>query len=178
LKTLMHATPIRSPRKQLSQKAMDIPISDRFVNRSLNMFTLIAMGVGVAYGYSLFVALFPQVFPQSFRGPDGSVPVSFEAAAVITALVLSGQVLEIRARSRTGSAIKALLGLAPRTARVVREDGHEEDIPLYQVALGDRFCVRPGEKVPVDGIVLEGNSAVDEAMVTGEPLPVEKKAGD
>ena len=147
-------------------------------NRSLNMFTLIAMGVGVAYGYSLFAALFPQLFPASFRGSDGSVPVYFEAAAVITALVLLGQVLEIRARSRTSSAIKALLGLAPKTARIVREDGHEEDIPLERVAPGDRLRVRPGEKVPVDGVVLEGNSSVDESMVTGEPIPVEKKAGD
>ena len=148
------------------------------VNRSLNMFTLIAMGVGVGYGYSLFAALFPQLFPASFRGSDGSVPVYFEAAAVITALVLLGQVLEIRARSRTSSAIKALLGLAPKTARIVREDGHEEDIPLERVAPGDRLRVRPGEKVPVDGVVLEGNSSVDESMVTGEPIPVEKKAGD
>jgi Cu+-exporting ATPase len=148
------------------------------VNRSLNMFTLIAMGVGVAYGYSLFAALFPQVFPKSFRGPDGSVPVYFEAAAVITALVLLGQVLEIRARSRTSSAIKALLGLAPKTARIVHEDGREEDIPLGRVAVGDRLRVRPGEKVPVDGVVLEGNSSLDESMVSGEPMPVEKKAGD
>jgi Cu+-exporting ATPase len=118
------------------------------------------------------------VFPASFRGPDGSVPVYFEAAAVITALVLLGQVLEIRARSRTSSAIKALLGLAPKTARIVREDGREEDISLDRVAPGDRLRVRPGEKVPVDGILLEGNSSVDESMVTGEAIPVEKKAGD
>ena len=148
------------------------------VNRSLNMFTLIAMGVGVAYGYSLFAALFPEVFPASFRGPDGSVPVYFEAAAVITALVLLGQVLEIRARSRTSSAIKALLGLAPKTARIVRQDGREDDIPLDRIAPGDHLRVRPGEKVPVDGVVLEGNSSVDESMVTGESIPVEKKAGD
>jgi Cu+-exporting ATPase len=148
------------------------------VNRSLNMFTLIAMGVGVAYAYSLFAAMFPQVFPTSFRGPDGSVPLYFEAAAVITALVLLGQVLEIRARSRTSSAIKALLELAPKTARIARQDGREEDISLDRVAPGDRLRVRPGEKVPVDGIVLEGNSSVDESMVTGEPIPVEKKTGD
>jgi P-type Cu+ transporter len=148
------------------------------VNRSLNMFTLIAMGVGVAYGYSLFAVLFPEVFPPAFRGPDGSVPVYFEAAAVITALVLLGQVLEIRARSRTSSAIKALLGLAPKTARIVRAGDREEDIPLDRVAPGDRLRVRPGEKVPVDGIVMEGNSFVDESMVTGEPLPITKKAGD
>jgi Cu+-exporting ATPase len=148
------------------------------VNRSLNMFTLIAMGVGVAYGYSLFAALFPHAFPASFRAPDGSVPVYFEAAAVITALVLLGQVLEIRARSRTTSAIKALLGLAPKNARIVRQDGREEDITLERVAPGDRLRVRPGERVPVDGVVLEGNSSVDESMVTGEPIPIEKKAGD
>ena len=148
------------------------------VNRSLNMFTLIAMGVGVAYAYSLFAALFPELFPQSFRAPDGSVPLYFEAAAVITALVLLGQVLEIRARSRTSSAIKALLRLAPKTARVIREDGREEDLSLERVAIGDRLRVRPGEKVPVDGIVLDGSSAVDESMVTGESIPVEKKTGD
>jgi P-type Cu+ transporter len=151
---------------------------ESIVNRSLNMFTLIAMGVGVAYGYSLFAVLFPQVFPESFRGRDGSVPVYFEAAAVITALVLLGQVLEIRARSRTSSAIKALLGLAPKTARIVRADGQEEDISLDRVVPGDHLRVRPGEKVPVDGIVLEGNSSVDESMVTGEPIPAEKKVGD
>ena len=148
------------------------------VNRSLNMFTLIAIGVGVAYGYSLFAAIFPDAFPESFRGPDGSVPVYFEAAAVITALVLLGQVLEIRARSRTSGAIRALLGLAPKTARIVREDGREEDIPLERVVPGDRLRVRPGEKVPVDGAVLEGYSSLDESMVTGEAIPVEKKAGD
>jgi Cu+-exporting ATPase len=148
------------------------------VNRSLNMFTLVAMGVGVAYGYSLFASLFPTPFPSSFRQQDGSVPVYFEAAAVITALVLLGQVLEIRARSRTSNAIKALLGLAPKTARVIREGGREEDISLDAVVPGERLRVRPGEKVPVDGVVLEGSSSVDESMVTGEPIPVEKKAGD
>ncbi len=148
------------------------------VNRSLNMFTLIAMGVGVAYGYSLIAAIFPNLFPDSFRAADGSVPVYFEAAAAITALVLLGQVLELRARSNTSSAIKALLGLAPKTARVIRPDGREEDIPLDRVVPGDRLRVRPGEKVPVDGIVVEGTSAIDESMVSGEPIPVEKKPGD
>jgi Cu+-exporting ATPase len=148
------------------------------VNRSLNMFTLIGMGIGVAYGYSLIAAILPNLFPDSFRDPGGSVPVYFEAAAVITALVLLGQVLELRARSSTSSAIKALLGLAPKTARVIRDDGREEDIALDQVVPGDRLRVRPGEKVPVDGVVEEGKSAVDESMVTGEPIPVAKKAGD
>jgi len=148
------------------------------INRSPNMFTLIAMGVGVAYSYSLFAALFPEVFPASFRGPEGYVPVYFEAAVLITALVLLGQVLELRARSRTSGAIKALLGLAPKTARIIRQDEQEEDIPLERVAPGDRLRVRPGEKVPVDGVVLEGNSSVDESMVTGESIPVEKKAGE
>ncbi len=148
------------------------------VNRSLNMFTLIAMGVGVAYGYSLVAAIFPRLFPDSFRGADGVVPVYFEAAAAITALVLLGQVLELRARSNTGSAIRALLGLAPKTARVIRPDGVEEDVALDRVIPGDRLRVRPGEKVPVDGVVVEGSSSVDESMVTGEPIPVEKKTGD
>ena len=148
------------------------------VNRSLNMFTLIAMGIGVAYGYSLFAALFPNLFPDSFRTADGSVPVYFEAAAAITALVLLGQVLELRARNNTSSAIKALLGLAPKTARVLRPDGREEDISLDRVVPGDRMRVRPGEKVPVDGVVVEGRSLVDESMVTGEPIAVEKKSGD
>jgi Cu+-exporting ATPase len=148
------------------------------VNRSLNMFTLIAMGVGVAYGYSLFAAVFPYLFPDSFRAADGTVPVYFEAAAAITALVLLGQVLELRARSNTSSAIKALLGLAPKTARVIKPDGREEDVPLDRVVPGDRLRVRPGEKVPVDGVVVEGTSSVDESMVTGEPIPVEKKPGD
>ena len=148
------------------------------VNRSLNMFTLIAMGIGVAYAYSLFAAIFPNLFPDSFRAADGSVPVYFEAAAAITALVLLGQVLELRARSNTSSAIKALLGLAPKTARVIRADGREEDIALDRVIPGDRLRVRPGEKVPIDGVVAEGNSSVDESMVTGEPIPVEKQPGD
>ena len=148
------------------------------VNRSLNMFTLIAMGIGVAYSYSLFAAVFPDLFPDSFRSADGVVPVYFEAAAVITALVLLGQVLELRARSNTSSAIKALLGLAPKTARVIRADGREEDVALERVVPGDLLRVRPGEKVPVDGVVVEGTSSVDESMVTGEPIPVEKKPGD
>jgi Cu+-exporting ATPase len=146
-------------------------------NRSLNMFTLIGLGVAVAYCYSLVAKLFPSVFPTSFRDM-GVVPVYFEAAAVITTLVLLGQVMELRARSRTGAAIKALLGLAPKTARRVREDGAEQDVSLEDVRLGDRLRVRPGEKVPVDGIVIEGASAIDESMVTGESIPVEKHAGD
>jgi len=148
------------------------------VNRSLNMFTLIGMGIGVAYGYSLFAAVLPNLFPDSFRGADGSVPVYFEAAAAITALVLLGQVLELRARSSTSSAIKALLGLAPKTARVIRSDGREEDVALDRVVPGDRLRVRPGEKVPVDGVAVEGTSSIDESMVTGESIPVEKKPGD
>jgi len=148
------------------------------INRSLNMFTLIGIGTGVAYLYSLVSLLFPEIFPAAFRGPEGNVAVYFEAAAVITTLVLLGQMLELRARSRTSSAIKQLLGLAPKTARIVRDDGAEEDIPLEDVQPGDRLRVRPGEKVPVDGVVLEGSSSVDEAMVTGEPLPVEKKPED
>ncbi len=147
-------------------------------NRSPNMFTLIAIGVGVAYGYSVVATLVPGAFPASFRGHGGEVGVYFEAAAVITVLVLLGQVLELRARSRTSIAIKALLGLAPKTARLLRDDGTEEDIPLDRVRPGDRLRVRPGEKVPVDGVVLEGSSAVDESMVTGEPIPVEKATGD
>jgi Cu+-exporting ATPase len=147
------------------------------VNRSLNMFTLIAIGTGTAYGYSVVATLFPSLFPDSFRAHGGEVAVYFEAAAVITTLVLLGQVLELRARSQTSSAIKALLGLAPKTARVLRSDGSEEDIPLDRVQAGDRLRVRPGEKVPVDGVVLEGASSVDESMVTGEPIPVEKTPG-
>jgi Cu+-exporting ATPase len=147
------------------------------VNRSLNMFTLIAIGTGVAYVYSVVAALVPGIFPASFRTHGGEVAVYFEAAAVITTLVLLGQVLELRARSQTNSAIRALLGLAPKTARLLHDDGSEVDVPLEQVKLGDRLRVRPGEKVPVDGIVLEGSSSVDESMVTGEPIPVEKTAG-
>ena len=148
------------------------------VNRRLNMFTLIAVGVGVAYLYSVVATLFPDIFPASFRTAGGEVHVYFEAAAVITTLVLLGQVLELKARSRTSGAIRALLDLAPRMARVIRDDGTEDDIPLDRVAVGDRLRVRPGEKVPVDGIVLEGTSSVDESMVTGEPIPVEKSPGE
>jgi Cu+-exporting ATPase len=148
------------------------------VHRSLNMFTLIGLGVGVAFGYSLVAVLFPGIFPAAFRGASGAVAVYFEAAAVIVTLVLLGQVLELKARSRTGAAIRALLGLAPKTARCLRDDGSEGDVPLDDVRPGDRLRVRPGEKVPVDGVVLEGISAVDEAMVSGEPIPVEKRAGD
>lgn len=148
------------------------------VNRSLNMFTLIALGVGVAYGYSTVAVLFPALFPAAFRDARGEVAVYFEAAAAIVTLVLLGQVLELRARQRTGAAIKALLGLAPKTARRIDADGHEEDVPLDRIQPGDRLRVRPGEKIPVDGIVLEGRSSVDESMVTGEPIPVEKNPGD
>ena len=147
------------------------------VNHSLNMFTLIAIGIGTAYGYSVIATLVPEIFPASFRVHGGAVAVYFEAAAVITALVLLGQVLELRARSQTSSALKALLGLAPKTARRLRDDGTEEDLSLDRVQPGDRLRVRPGEKVPVDGVVLEGLSAVDESMVTGEPIPVEKTPG-
>ncbi len=146
------------------------------VNRHLNMFTLIGLGVAVAYVYSLFATLFPRVFPASFKDDMGHVGVYFEAAAAIVTLVLLGQVMELRARSRTGAAIRALLGLAPKTARRV-EDGVERDVPLEEVRPGDTLRVRPGEKVPVDGVVLEGTTNVDESMVTGEPLPVEKSAG-
>jgi len=145
---------------------------------NLNMFTLIALGVGVAWGYSVVALLFPSIFPPTMRHPDGTVPVYFEAAAVITALVLLGQVLELRARSNTNAAIKMLLGLAPKTARVVRLGGKEEDIPLEAVVPGDILRVRPGEKIPVDGTVIDGSSSVDESMVTGESIPVEKYPGD
>jgi Cu+-exporting ATPase len=148
------------------------------VHRSLNMFTLIGLGVGVSYLYSLVAKLFPGIFPPSFRLESGEVAVYFEAAAAIVTLVLLGQVMELKARSRTGAAVKALLGLAPKTARRLRDDGSEEDVPLDQVHLGDRLRVRPGEKVPVDGVVLEGTSAVDESMVSGEAIPVEKNPGD
>ena len=147
------------------------------VRRSLNMFTLIASGVGAAYGYSLVAVLSPRIFPPSFRSAEGEVAVYFEAAAVITTLVLLGQVLELRARSRTNSAIKALLGLAPSKAIVLREGGVEEGIPLDEVTIGNLLRVRPGEKIPVDGVLVEGRSSVDESMVTGEPLPAEKEAG-
>jgi P-type Cu+ transporter len=148
------------------------------VNRSLNMFTLIGLGVAVAYSFSVIATLFPDAFPASFRDHAGNVPVYFEAAAVITTLVLLGQVLELRARSQTGAAIKSLLGLAPKTARRINGDGSEQDIPLALVQVGDLLRVRPGEKVPIDGVILDGASAIDESMVTGESIPVEKHPGD
>ena len=148
------------------------------VNRSLNMFTLIGLGVAVGYLFSVIAVVLPGVFPHSFRHADGNVPVYFEAAAVIVTLVLLGQVLELRARSQTGTAIRELLGLAPKTARRISENGQDQDIPLEHVGVGDRLRVRPGERIPVDGVVLEGSSAVDESMITGEPIPVEKQSGD
>ncbi len=148
------------------------------VTWNLNMFTLIGLGVAVSYGYSLVALFFPGIFPPSFRSAEGEVALYFEAAAVITTLVLLGQVFELRARSRTGAAIKALLGLAPKTARRIAEDGTEEDVPLDEVRPGDRLRVRPGEKVPADGVVAEGQSSVDESMITGEPMPVEKSVGE
>ena len=147
------------------------------VTRNLNMFTLIAMGTGVAWLYSVVAILFPDLFPPAFRGPDGAVAVYFEAAAVITVLVLLGQVLELRAREQTSGAIRALLDLAPKTARRIRDDGSEEEVSLDVIAVGDRLRVRPGEKLPVDGVVIEGRSAVDESLVTGESMPVTKEVG-
>jgi Cu+-exporting ATPase len=158
-----------------------LPFFERFwaslKTRNLNMFTLIGLGVGVAYGYSLVAALAPQIFPATLRTMGGMAPVYFEAAAVITTLVLLGQVFELRARSATGRAIRALLGLAPKTARRVNADGSEQDVPLEQVRVGDLVRVRPGEQVPVDGTVEEGRSSVDESMISGEPVPVEKNPG-
>ncbi|HEX7810181.1 MAG TPA: HAD-IC family P-type ATPase, partial [Thermoanaerobaculia bacterium] len=148
------------------------------VNRHLNMFTLIGLGVSVAFLYSIVATLAPNVFPDSFRDEMGHVGVYYEAAAAIVALVLLGQVMELRARSRTGAAIRALLGLAPKTARRVSAAGQEQDVALEQVQPGDVLRIRPGEKVPVDGVVTEGTTNVDESMVTGEPLPVEKTTGD
>ena len=148
------------------------------ITRNPNMFTLIGLGVSVAYGYSVIATFFPGIFPESFRGEGGKVGVYFEAAAVIVTLVLLGQVLELKARGQTGAAIRALLGLAPKTARRIKEDGAEEDVPLDQVSPGDILRVRPGEKVPVDGIVTDGASSVDESMITGEPIPVQKQPGD
>lgn len=147
------------------------------VTRRLNMFTLIAIGTGVAYAYSVLATLVPHAFPAGFRGHGGQVPVYFEAAAVIVTLVLFGQVLELRARQRTSGAIRALLGLAPKTARRINDDGSEADVPLAAVKVDDRLRVRPGEKVPVDGSVVEGGTSIDESMVTGEPIPVEKTVG-
>ncbi|MDX8536750.1 heavy metal translocating P-type ATPase [Mesorhizobium abyssinicae] len=151
---------------------------ESILNRSPNMWTLISLGVGAAYLYSIAATLFPDIFPHQFRGHGGAVPVYFEAAAVIVALVFLGQVLEFRARERTGSAIRALLDLAPKTARLIGADGSESDVPLDTVKAGDRLRIRPGDAVPVDGVVLEGRSAIDESMITGEPLPVEKTGGD
>jgi Cu+-exporting ATPase len=148
------------------------------VNWHLNMFTLISLGVGVAWSYSVVGIFMPEIFPATLRRADGTLPIYFEAAAMITVLVLMGQVLELKARSRTNTAIKLLLGLAPKTARIVRSDGKEEDIPLEQVQVGDVLRVRPGEKIPVDGQVVEGSSSVDESMVTGEPIPTEKQQGE
>src|SRR6267143_524244 len=147
------------------------------VTRNLNMFTLIGLGVGVSYVFSVVGTFLPGIFPASFRGEDGEVAVYFEAAAAITTLVLLGQVMELRARSQTGAAIRALLGLAPKTARLIRDDGSEVDVPLDRVKPGDRLRVRPGERIPVDGVVLEGASSVDESMISGEPIPVEKITG-
>src|SRR5882724_4368130 len=148
------------------------------VRRSLNMFTLIGLGVAVAYAYSVVATISPGLFPPSFHEVGGGVGVYFEAAAAIVTLVLLGQVMELRARSHTGAAIRALLGLAPRLARRLRPDGTDEDVELATVRPGDRLRVRPGEKIPVDGVVLQGGSAVDESMITGEPMPVEKTDGD
>src|SRR5438105_5510411 len=158
------------------------PFFERFwaslINRSPNMFTLIGMGTGVAYVDSVVATFFPQVFPASFRSTEGAAPAYFEAAAVITTLVLLGQVLESRARQRTSGAIRALLNLAPQQAHLVAADRSEKVLPLDQVKHGDRLRVRPGERVPVDGVIREGASAVDESTVTGEPMPVEKRDGD
>jgi Cu+-exporting ATPase len=158
------------------------PFFERFwssvVNRSPNMFTLIGLGTGAAFLNSAVATIAPQIFPESFRAMDGSVPVYFEAASVITTLVLLGQLLELRARAKTSSAIRALLKLAPQTAHLLAEDGHEQEVRLDQVRPGDRLRVRPGERIPADGVVSEGASAVDESMVTGEPMPAEKSGGD
>jgi Cu+-exporting ATPase len=158
-----------------------LPFFQRFwtslLNRSPNMFTLIGLGTGVAYGYSVVATVAPGIFPESLRRMGGYPDVYFEAAAAITTLVLLGQVMELRARSRTSAAIRSLLNLSPKTARLVDADGTEKDVPLAQVKLGDRLRVRPGEKVPVDGVVVEGGSSVDESMITGESIPLEKKPG-
>jgi len=148
------------------------------INRSLNMFTLISLGVGAAYLFSVVAVLVPEIFPAGFRDAEGHVGVYFEAGAVIVVLVLLGQVMELGARERTGAAIRALLDLAAKTARIIRADGTEEEIPLEDVAVGDRLRIRPGDKIPVDGVVAEGRSSVDESMISGEPVPVEKVAGD
>ncbi|MEK9785778.1 MAG: HAD-IC family P-type ATPase, partial [Gammaproteobacteria bacterium] len=143
----------------------------------LNMYSLIGLGVSVAYSYSVVAVIWPDWFPASFRGHDNSVGVYFEASAVIVTLILLGQVLELRARAQTGSAIRKLLGLSPKTARVIRSDGMEEDIPLEDVMVGELLRVRPGEKIPVDGVITSGRSSVDESMLTGEPIPQEKQEG-
>jgi Cu+-exporting ATPase len=148
------------------------------ITRNLNMFTLIAMGTGVAWAYSVIATFAPSIFPPAFRAADGSVPIYFEAAAVITVLVLLGQVLELRAREQTGGAIRALLNLSPVTAKRVKEDGSDEEVALEQIHVGDRLRVRPGEKTPVDGVLVEGRSAIDESMVTGESMPVTKNVGE
>src|SRR5262245_58852241 len=155
-----------------------VRFADSIRNRSPNMFTLIGLGVAVAYAYSLVATLAPGLFPAELRGADGMVGVYFEVAAAIVALMLLGQVLELRARGQTGAAIRALLRLAPKTARRLNAEGSDEDVPLEHVHPGDRLRVRPGEKVPVDGIVIDGHSAIDESMVTGEPIPIEKRTGD
>lgn len=148
------------------------------IHRNLNMFTLISIGVGAAYLYSMIAAFWPSIFPPSFQGKNNEIPIYFEAASVITVLVLLGQVLELRARDRTSHAIRELLNLAPKTARLILEDKSEKDIPLEEVKKGDALRVRPGEKIPTDGVVLEGSSSIDESMITGEPFPVTKHAGD
>src|SRR5262249_34365714 len=147
------------------------------VHRSPNMFTLIALGVGAAYLYSLVATVAPWIFPEGFQTAGGTVEPYFDTAAMITVLVLLGQVLELRARGKTSGAIRRLMGLAPRTARIVRPDGHEEDVILDHIHVDDRLRVRPGEKVPVDGTVIEGLSSVDESMISGEPVPVAKEPG-
>ncbi len=185
-----HASPLSSGTEALVELALATPVclwaawpfferaAQSVRHLSLNMFTLIGLGVAVSYGYSVVAALAPAWFPPSLRGHDGRVSVYFEAAAVIVALVLLGQVLELRARRQTGAAIRSLLGLTPKTARRVQEDGTETDVALEDVEVGQALRVRPGEKIPVDGVVLDGESAVNEAMLTGEPMPVTKAAGD
>ncbi|NIP38499.1 MAG: copper-translocating P-type ATPase [Candidatus Dadabacteria bacterium] len=192
-----HMIPVESIKKLLSSKSLQyvelvlatpvvlwsgwpffLRAYKSIINKSLNMFTLIGLGVAVAYIYSTAAALFPEIFPSSFRGESGKVGVYFEAAAVIVTLILLGQVLELKARSQTSSAIKALLGLAPKTAILIKDDGTEEEIHMENVKPGDKLRVRPGEKVPVDGMILKGKTSVDESMITGEPIPVEKTQGD
>jgi P-type Cu+ transporter len=151
---------------------------DSLVHRSPNMFTLIGLGTGAGYLESIVATAFPRIFPASFRGMDGGAPVYFEAAAVITTLVLLGQVLELRARQQTSGAIRALLNLAPQQAHLLTADGREQDVTLDQVKPGDKLRVRPGERVPVDGVIVEGASAIDESMITGEAMPAEKSKGD